>query len=81
VYDPFMDDAKWEYTDGDAVLSPGECWEFDIQYTIPMGYLDGASCGELNNYACAHGSYGGVSTTWGDGWAVYVYDPACQVPN
>ena len=46
--------------------------------TIPADYLMGASCGELNNYACAHGSYNGVSTTWGDGWAVYVYDPACQ---
>jgi uncharacterized repeat protein (TIGR01451 family) len=86
VYDPLFEKfhvTAWFYLADDVneendVLEVGEHWVFSVQFTIPADYLKGASCGELNNYACAHGSFHGVSTTWGDGWAVYVYDPACD---
>jgi uncharacterized repeat protein (TIGR01451 family) len=89
VYDPLFEDYEGmeayfylaDDVDQDGVLDVGEHWKFSVQFTIPADYLDGAACGQLNNYACAHGSYHGVSTTWGDGWAVYIFDPACQTPE
>jgi uncharacterized repeat protein (TIGR01451 family) len=90
VYDPLFADfvgmESYFYLASDDseendVLEVGEHWKFSVQFTVPADYLKGAACGGLDNYACAHGSYHNVSTTWGDGWAVYIFDPACQPPE
>jgi len=71
VTDPLLGE-DWTYWIGD--LDVGESVVFTADYTIPSCFTGDKIC----NFAYAFGSYHGIETMWGDGWAVWIYHSPCD---